>query len=73
MKTEIRVPEVAENVTEGKVVSLLVAKGDSVEVDQNQLLGIKAQEVVQVEEKQICTIKTRRGADVVETEIPCTN
>ncbi|MCB1163047.1 2-oxo acid dehydrogenase subunit E2 [bacterium] len=45
MKTEIRVPEVAENVTEGKVVSLLVAKGDSVEVDQN-LIELETEKAV---------------------------
>ncbi|WP_095588260.1 Flp pilus assembly protein CpaB [Actibacterium ureilyticum] len=44
-----------------------------VEVDQNELLGI-VEEVVQVEEQEkVCTIRTRRGAEVVEIPIPCTN
>ncbi len=37
MATEIRVPEVSEGVTEGTVISLAVAEGDTVEVDQTLL------------------------------------
>ncbi|NGM45322.1 Flp pilus assembly protein CpaB [Rhodobacter sp. SGA-6-6] len=44
-----------------------------VEVDGDKLLGIERQEVVQVEAEEQCTIKTRKGADVVEIPIPCTN
>ena len=44
-----------------------------VEVDGNRLLGIEKQEVVQVEAEEQCTIRTRKGADVVEIPIPCTN
>lgn len=44
-----------------------------VEVDGNALLGIEEQEVVAVEAPEVCTIKTRKGADVVEIPIPCTN
>ncbi|MGC9371223.1 MAG: Flp pilus assembly protein CpaB [Paracoccaceae bacterium] len=47
---------------------------DAVEVDQNELLGIEEAEVVAKEEpKKVCTIRTRRGSDVVEIPIPCTN
>jgi pilus assembly protein CpaB len=42
-----------------------------IEVDQQQLLGIQEEVVVKKEKKQICTIKTRKGADVVEIAIPC--
>ncbi|KAJ54080.1 pilus assembly protein CpaB [Actibacterium mucosum KCTC 23349] len=48
----------------------------AVEIDQNLLLGIEdeeEQEVVEAEPQEICTIRTRRGADVVEIPIPCTN
>ncbi|MCB1150359.1 hypothetical protein KDK88_02335, partial [bacterium] len=34
MKQEIRVPEVSDGVTKGKVIGLSVAVGDRVEVDQ---------------------------------------
>jgi len=35
MAIEVRVPEVSENVSQGKVISVLVAVGDLVEVDQS--------------------------------------
>ena len=44
-----------------------------VEVDGNKLLGIEKQEVVAVEVEEKCSVKTRKGADVVEMPIPCTN
>lgn len=46
-----------------------------IEVDQNQLLGIVEEEVVieKAEVEEVCTIRTRRGAEVVEIPIPCTN
>ncbi len=59
-------------------LSLVGAEDDSVaeavEVDQRILLGIEEQVVEAApERKQICTIKSRRGGEVVETPIPCTN
>lgn len=46
---------------------------EAIEVTQNDLLGRK-DEVVKVEEiERICTIKTRKGADVIEVPIPCTD
>ncbi|TKZ21627.1 Flp pilus assembly protein CpaB [Shimia litoralis] len=47
---------------------------DAIEVDQRSLLGIEREEIAQeIEEEKVCTIKTRRGADVVQIPIPCTN
>lgn len=48
---------------------------ESIEIDQNTLLGIARAEAPApaAPEKQACTIRTRRGAEVVEIEIPCTN
>lgn len=43
----------------------------SIEVDRNKLLGIQVQEAVKIEAPRVCTIKTRKGTDVIETEIPC--
>lgn len=56
----------------------LVGAGDetvvsSIEIDQRALLGIEENQIVQVEEERVCTIRTRRGAEVVEIPIPCTN
>lgn len=44
----------------------------AIEVDQNMLLGIEraAAPAPQVKE-EICTIKTRRGGEVISTPIPC--
>ena len=47
---------------------------DLVEVDRNDILGVE-EEVAEArpEEPQVCTIRTRRGAEVVAIPIPCTN
>ncbi|RMD47673.1 MAG: Flp pilus assembly protein CpaB [Alphaproteobacteria bacterium] len=48
----------------------------NLEIDQNKLLGIvekpKVAEAPKVE-KKVCTIRTRKGAEVVEIPIPCTD
>ncbi len=59
-------------------LSLVGAEDDTVasaiEVDQRSLLGIATQEIkAEVAQKKVCTIRTRRGAEVVELPIPCTN
>lgn len=47
---------------------------EAIEVDQRRLLGITAESVVeQAPVAETCTIRTRRGAEVIETPIPCTN
>lgn len=58
-------------------LSLVGQPGDrvdgKVEVDSASLLGIVAQEAIEVEAEEVCTIRTRKGGDVVEIPIPCTN
>lgn len=59
-------------------LSLVGADDDTVasaiEVDQRALLGLGAIETApEVVEEKVCTIRTRRGAEVVEIPIPCTN
>lgn len=59
-------------------LSLVGAEDDTIaapiEVDQRALLGIAAQELkAEIEEKKTCSIRTRRGSEVVEIPIPCTN
>ncbi|MEH6834709.1 MULTISPECIES: Flp pilus assembly protein CpaB [Falsihalocynthiibacter] len=59
-------------------LSLVGAQDDTVadaniEINQRDLLGIVTQQVVEVEQQEVCTIRTRRGAEVVEIPIPCTN
>ena len=52
-------------------------KSEAVEIDQRRLLGIPepeapAPQIVQ-ERPQVCTVRTRRGNEMVEIPIPCTN
>lgn len=47
---------------------------DAFQIDQDKLLGIvEEKETVKLAEKKVCTIRTRRGAEVLEIPIPCTN
>ncbi|TNJ42012.1 Flp pilus assembly protein CpaB [Phaeobacter sp. B1627] len=59
-------------------LSLVGAEDDTVaamvEVDQRKLLGLGEIEAPQrVVEEKVCTIRTRRGAEVVNIPIPCSN
>ena len=44
-----------------------------VEIDQRELLGIEEKVVVQAPKAKVCTVRTRRGRELVEIPIPCTN
>ncbi|MBK1637133.1 Flp pilus assembly protein CpaB [Rhodovulum adriaticum] len=45
-----------------------------VQVDQRRLLGLTEESApAPVEEKETCTVRTRRGSQVMEIPIPCTN
>jgi pilus assembly protein CpaB len=63
----------------GRLTLALVGTRDTsvagkIEVNSNQLLGITPEQAAVIPDApKVCTIKTRRGADVVETPIPCTN
>jgi len=50
-----------------------VTEAGFVEVDSNALLGIQAQAEAVIVEEKVCSVRTRKGADVVEMPIPCTN
>jgi pilus assembly protein CpaB len=77
--TPVQVASLAQAQQTGRLTLSLVGSGDvaevgPVEIDQNQLLGIKQEEVVEAAPApQVCTIKTNKGGEIVETEIPCTN
>ncbi|MCB2095229.1 MAG: Flp pilus assembly protein CpaB [Rhodobacteraceae bacterium] len=51
-----------------------VAQIDAIEIDRNSLLGI-VEEVAapEIEPERVCTIRTNKGGEIIETEIPCTN
>ena len=46
---------------------------DKVEVDSNALLGIEEQAEAVVVEEKVCSLKTRKGVELVDVPIPCTN
>ncbi|SEP06924.1 pilus assembly protein CpaB [Salinihabitans flavidus] len=60
-------------------LSLVGAQDDTIssaiEINQRSLLGIaeRAEAPAPVEKEKVCTIRTRRGSEVVEIPIPCTN
>ena len=75
-----QVAALAQAQSTGKLsLSLVGAQDDTtagaVEINQRQLLGIPEEEQVVEKkvEKQVCTIRTRKGSDVIEIPIPCTN
>jgi pilus assembly protein CpaB len=63
----------------GRLTLSLVGAGDTtdigaIEVDRNALLGIAdAPAPVEAAPEKVCTIRTNKGGEVVETVIPCTN
>lgn len=73
------VARLAQGQSTGRLSLSLVGATDTtvataVEVDQQSLLGIDVAEQTAspfVPEQKVCTIKTRRGAEVVEIPIPC--
>jgi pilus assembly protein CpaB len=74
-----QVAALAQAQSTGSLSLSLVGAGDdtiasAIEVDPRSLLGIASREVkAEVAQKRVCTIRTRRGAEVVEIPIPCTN
>ena len=77
--TPEQVARLAQAQATGRLVMSLVGVGDTtiggmIEIDSNALLGVAEQApAVVAQEEQVCTIRTRKGADVVEIPIPCTN
>jgi pilus assembly protein CpaB len=63
----------------GRLSLALVGIGDEtiasiIEIDQNALLGIAEEEHAPTQtEERVCTIRTRRGAEVMNIPIPCSD
>jgi pilus assembly protein CpaB len=74
-----QVAALAQAQSTGKLSLSLVGANDdttasAIEVDQRSLLGISEREVkAEVAAKKVCTIRTRRGAEVLVIPVPCTN
>jgi len=77
--TPDQVAALAQAQATGNLSLSLVGREDdtvagAIEVNQASLLGIvQAAPAQQAEEQRVCTTRTRRGAEVVDTPIPCTN
>ncbi|SMX42275.1 Flp pilus assembly protein CpaB [Maliponia aquimaris] len=73
-----QVAALAQAQSTGKLSLSLMSQTDdtvaeAIEVDQHVLLGLVAEERVERKVAETCTTRVRRGADVVEIPIPCTN
>ncbi len=74
-----QVASLAQAQSTGRLSLSLVGAGDTtvssaIEIDQRTLLGIDAAPAPEPQQKpEECTIRTRRGSEVVEIPIPCTN
>lgn len=74
-----QVAALAQAQSSGKLSLSLVGAEDetiaeAIEVDMNSILGIEEVAApAPVAREEICTIKTRRGGEVISTPIPCTN
>ena len=76
--TPEQVARLAQAQATGRLALSLVGNSEEaisgrVEVNSDSLLGIEAQEIVEVEAEKVCTIRNRKGGEVVEIPIPCTN
>lgn len=76
--TPRQVGNLAQAQNTGKLaLSLRGAEDDTVaegiEIDQSDLLGLERRQEARVEKEKVCTIKTRRGSEVVDIPIPCSN
>jgi pilus assembly protein CpaB len=76
--TPEQVARLAQAQATGDLALSLVGAGDVstaglVQVDSETLLGIEKQAEVVVEAEKVCTIRTRKGAEVLEIPIACTN
>lgn len=74
-----QVASLAQALQTGQLTLSLMGTNDeavthAIEVDQRDLLDMeKPVQQAQVAKPRVCTMRTRKGAEVVETPIPCTN
>ncbi|PZX19683.1 pilus assembly protein CpaB [Palleronia aestuarii] len=50
-----------------------ISVAEAVEIDQRELLGLKRESRVEVQRQEVCTVRTRRGSEVVEIPVTCRN
>ncbi|MCU0907401.1 MAG: Flp pilus assembly protein CpaB [Rhodobacteraceae bacterium] len=71
-----QVANLAQAQSSGRLSLALVGAADTtvataIQVDQRALLGIEDAVVEQREAEQVCTVRTRRGAEIIETRVEC--
>ena len=76
--TPQQVAALAQAQSTGSLSLALVGAEDAtvagaIQVDQLALLGVERREEVAAPEEEVCTIRTRRGSEVVDIPIPCTD
>ena len=77
--TPTQVAGLATAQSSGRLSLSLVGRNDDtivggVEVDQRTLLGIAEETIMSEAPKApVCTVRTRKGAEIIEMPIPCTN
>lgn len=74
--TPEQVASLAQATATGRMTLSLVGHGDesvaeNIEVDQDDLLGIERVVAAPRAAPQVCTVRTRKGAEIIETQIPC--
>lgn len=75
--TPLQVAGLAQAAATGRLALSLVGAEDTdeienVEVDARILLGREERKVVRAETERVCTVRTRKGAEIIETPIECT-
>lgn len=73
-----QIARLAQAQATGRLALSLVGAGDMsnedvVEVNRRDLLGMEERVQGVVVQEKVCTVRTRKGAEVVEIPIPCTN
>ena len=76
--TPQQVAALAQAQSTGRLSLSLVGTADNsvaeaTDVDQKSLLGVEETRVVAAPAERVCSIKMRKGADIVDTPIACTN
>ncbi|MHA6325177.1 Flp pilus assembly protein CpaB [Roseivivax sp. CAU 1753] len=77
--TPQQIASLAQAQSTGNLSLSLMANNDTtiaeaVEVDQRTLLGIEKKEAPSIQKaREVCTIKTRKGSEIIEIPINCTN
>ena len=77
--TPQQIASLAQAQSTGALSLSLMANNDTtiaeaIEVDQRSLLGLEKKEAPSIQRaREVCTIKTRKGSEVIEIPIPCTN